>query len=169
MQPLAWQSETCGLESISRGSRGVPSASLCGDAWQLSCSSCFLLLCDTMPFIIPPPQKKTCKIQCMGLGSSCVVSPACLACGWWLPLSMGRWRRQRWWQHPHHQGAYRRNLGKPLGIPGNLFPSQATNHFSSPHSTRGTWQDAAKRSITTILRPRGKAAKIRLLLATARK
>lgn len=117
----------------------------------------------------PPPKKKTCKIQCMGLGSSCVVSPACLACGWWLPLSMGRWRRQRWWQHPHHQGAYRRNLGKPLGIPGNLFPSQATNHFSSPHSTRGTWQDAAKRSITTILRPRGKAAKIRLVLATARK
>lgn len=117
----------------------------------------------------PPPQKKTRKIQCMGLGSSCVVSPACLACGWWLPLSMGRWRRQRWWQHPHHQGAYRRNLGKPLGIPGNLFPSQATNHFSSPHSTRGTWQDAAKRSITTILRPRGKAAKIRLVLATARK
>lgn len=120
--------------------------------------------------LFPPPQKKkTCKIQCMGLGSSCVVSPACLACGWWLPLSMGRWRRQRWWQHPHHQGAYRRNLGKPLGIPGNLFPSQATNHFSSPHSTRGTWQDAAKRSITTILRPRGKAAKIRLVLATARK
>lgn len=117
----------------------------------------------------PPPKKKTCKIQCMGLGSSCVVSPACLACGWWLPLSMGRWRRQRWWQHPHHQGAYRRNLGKPLGIPGNLLPSQATNHFSSPHSTRGTWQDAAKRSITTILRPRGKAAKIRLVLATARK
>lgn len=117
----------------------------------------------------PPPKKKTRKIQCMGLGSSCVVSPACLACGWWLPLSMGRWRRQRWWQHPHHQGAYRRNLGKPLGIPGNLFPSQATNHFSSPHSTRGTWQDAAKRSITTILRPRGKAAKIRLVLATARK
>lgn len=70
MQPLAWQSETCGLESISRGPRGVPSTSLCGDTWQLSCSSCFLLLCDTMSFIIPPPpqKKKPVKFSAWGWG-----------------------------------------------------------------------------------------------------
>lgn len=162
-RPVAWRASP-EAPGVSPAHRFVVTRGNC--PVQVASCSCVTQCLLLFP---PPPKKKTCKIQCMGLGSSCVVSPACLACGWWLPLSMGRWRRQRWWQHPHHQGAYRRNLGKPLGIPGNLFPSQATNHFSSPHSTRGTWQDAAKRSITTILRPRGKAAKIRLVLATARK